>query len=34
MRTAAILMAIVLSAICLYWTLGYIWRRSRARRRS
>jgi hypothetical protein len=32
-RAAAVALAIVLTLICLWWMLGYVWRRSRARRR-
>lgn len=33
MRAAAVTLAIVLALICVWWTFGYVWRRSRARRR-
>jgi len=31
MRVAAIVFGIALSLTCLWWTLGYIWRRARSR---
>jgi hypothetical protein len=33
MRGAAVAMAVVLSLIVLWWTFGYVWRRTRGRRR-
>jgi hypothetical protein len=33
MQAAAVAFAIVLTLICVWWTLGYVWRRARARRR-
>jgi hypothetical protein len=33
MRGAAVAFAIVLSLVCIYWTIDYVRRRSRARRR-
>jgi hypothetical protein len=33
MQAAAAAFAIVLTLICAWWTLGYVWRRARARRR-
>jgi hypothetical protein len=31
MRVAAIIFGIAISLVCLWWTLGYLWRRRRAR---
>ena len=33
MRDAAVLFSIVLSLTCLYWTIAYVRRRARGRRR-
>jgi hypothetical protein len=32
-RAAAVGFSVILTLICLWWMLGYVWRRSRARRR-
>jgi hypothetical protein len=33
MQAAAVALAIVLTLICVWWTLGYVWRRARTRHR-
>jgi hypothetical protein len=33
MQAAAVVLALVLTLVCVWWTFGYVWRRSRARRR-
>jgi hypothetical protein len=33
MQAAAVGFAVVLTLICVWWAFGYVWRRSRARRR-
>jgi Na+-transporting methylmalonyl-CoA/oxaloacetate decarboxylase gamma subunit len=33
MRAAAVVFAVILTLICLWWMLGYVARRSRGRRR-
>jgi hypothetical protein len=33
MRDAAVAMAVALSLVCLWWTFGYVWRRTRGGRR-
>jgi hypothetical protein len=33
MQAAAVAFAVVLTLVCVWWTFGYVWRRSRARAR-
>jgi hypothetical protein len=33
MRIAAVAFSVVLTLVCLWWTLGYVWRRARSNRR-